>query len=269
MGHGLSRATPYAVVGFCAGALLTVLLRFLQGVDPIWQPDVAAIMGTLVATVFFVIGMGAFDPSLSEHGEHDEHGDDHAADAHGDAHGAAPSAIVPAGSKAPVVKTAVAAAEVPPPPTRLLIDNTFNMFGWLMLVLGILVVVMAVPFGPALTSVGGEGGNGNVRAIGMFEMAVPADWQEWTYNGRPVFGETIVVSQLVVFFIFVAIVIGSLMLIGGAVGWATYNLSTGLKEVKTIPRTPQDLRPPWPVRKMGDLASWLLARLPEPPQPKR
>jgi hypothetical protein len=66
---GVSRAIPMGIIGFLVGALIVITIRGLQGLDPLWNPGVGIIFGTLFCAGFFVWGMGAFNPKLSEHGE--------------------------------------------------------------------------------------------------------------------------------------------------------------------------------------------------------
>ena len=73
---GLQRAIPAAIIGFSVGAILVLLLRTAQQMDPIWDPGVALVVIPFTITGFFLWGMGAFDPRMSAHGEahgaHDE-----------------------------------------------------------------------------------------------------------------------------------------------------------------------------------------------------
>ncbi|MFQ3568176.1 MAG: hypothetical protein SNJ59_14405 [Aggregatilineales bacterium] len=57
------------ILGFLAGALLVILIRALQSLDPVWEPGIGIVAGTLFSAIFFVWGIGAFDPRLSVHGE--------------------------------------------------------------------------------------------------------------------------------------------------------------------------------------------------------
>ncbi|MFN8448725.1 MAG: hypothetical protein U0521_09090 [Anaerolineae bacterium] len=69
MQPGLSRAIPMGIIGFMFGALIVIVLRGLQGLDPIWSPGPGIIVSVLTTAVFFVWGIGAFDPRLSIHGD--------------------------------------------------------------------------------------------------------------------------------------------------------------------------------------------------------
>lgn len=66
---GLTRAVPAGILGFLLGAALVYVMRALQQVDPIWNPGVGLVIGTLFSAGFFVWGIGAFNPKLSLHGE--------------------------------------------------------------------------------------------------------------------------------------------------------------------------------------------------------
>ena len=70
---GVSRAIPMGILGFLVGALIVIILRGLQSLDPLWDPGVGIVFGTLFCAAFFVWGIGAFDPKLSEHGGEEEH----------------------------------------------------------------------------------------------------------------------------------------------------------------------------------------------------
>ena len=69
MQPGLSRAVPMAILGFMFGALIVIVLRGLQGLDPLWLPGPGIVVTAFTTAGFFVWGMGAFDPSMSVHGE--------------------------------------------------------------------------------------------------------------------------------------------------------------------------------------------------------
>ncbi len=73
MQPGLSRAIPMAILGFLLGALLVIVVRGLQSLDPLWDVGPGIAVASVITAVFFVWGMGAFDPSMSVHGEEAEH----------------------------------------------------------------------------------------------------------------------------------------------------------------------------------------------------
>ncbi len=69
MQPGLSRAIPMAIIGFLFGALLVIVIRGLQGLDPLWAAGPGIVMTAFTTAGFFVWGMGAFNPKMSVHGE--------------------------------------------------------------------------------------------------------------------------------------------------------------------------------------------------------
>jgi len=72
MQAGLSRAIPMAIIGFMVGALITILIRGMQGLDPIWAAGPGLVLAGFMMAGFFMWGMGAFNPKLSVHGEAEE-----------------------------------------------------------------------------------------------------------------------------------------------------------------------------------------------------
>ncbi len=69
MQPGLNRAIPMAIIGFLFGALLVIVIRGLQGLDPLWEAGPGIVMTAFTTAGFFVWGMGAFNPKMSVHGE--------------------------------------------------------------------------------------------------------------------------------------------------------------------------------------------------------
>jgi hypothetical protein len=69
MQAGLSRAIPGGILGFMVGALLVIIIRGLQGLDPLWASGTGIVISTITTAAGFLWGMGAFDPRLSVHGE--------------------------------------------------------------------------------------------------------------------------------------------------------------------------------------------------------
>ena len=75
---GISRAIPGAIIGFVAGLVIVTVLRSMQSMDPVWDPGVALVLTPFTMMAGWLWGIGAFNPKLSEHGEHhDEHDEDH------------------------------------------------------------------------------------------------------------------------------------------------------------------------------------------------
>ncbi len=79
---GLSRAIPAMIVGFIASLALVYGLRVVQDMEPVWMnaetsegAQVGLILAAFVSMGTFMWGVGAFDPKMSEHGDH--HADEH------------------------------------------------------------------------------------------------------------------------------------------------------------------------------------------------
>ncbi|MCY3779457.1 MAG: hypothetical protein OXG78_04025 [Chloroflexi bacterium] len=78
---GLGRAIPALIVGFIASLAFVYAMRSWQQMDPVWMnatssegAQVGLVLAAFVCMGTFMWGVGAFDPKMSEHGEHaDEH----------------------------------------------------------------------------------------------------------------------------------------------------------------------------------------------------
>lgn len=78
---GLSRAIPALILGFIASLAFVYALRVLQNMEPVWMnadssegAQVGMVLAAFVSMATFMWGVGAFDPKMSEHGDHaDEH----------------------------------------------------------------------------------------------------------------------------------------------------------------------------------------------------
>ena len=78
---GLARAIPALIIGFIASLAFVYAVRVLQNMEPVWMnadssegAQVGLVLAAFVCMATFMWGVGAFDPKMSEHGEHaDEH----------------------------------------------------------------------------------------------------------------------------------------------------------------------------------------------------
>ncbi len=82
---GLGRAIPALIAGFIASLAFVYALRTWQDMNPVWMSadssegaQVGLVLAAFVSMATFMWGVGAFDPKMSEHGEHtdDEHEDE-------------------------------------------------------------------------------------------------------------------------------------------------------------------------------------------------
>jgi hypothetical protein len=197
MQPGLSRAVPMGILGFLVGAALVLIIRALQSLDPVMDDQLVMIMGAFISTAFFVWGMGAFDPKMSEHAhEPGEHDDEHAlalAEAH----------------------------EAQEEPTQILGGYVWLVTTVLLVVILAIGVVAFLPTGLTLQIVAEA--EGNTAAIGF------AQWE--------LFGQTFIVSELIILIGFVIFMMVSLAGIAGALGLLFFSLSRGVTEVQTVPAT--------------------------------
>jgi hypothetical protein len=106
------------LVGFLLGALLTLILRGLQGLTPVWDVGPGMVLAAFMSAGFFIWGMGGFDPRMSAHGE--GHEEEH----------------TPAEE---------------PKPIALLSSTLWQLTTLLIVGLLVIAAVAWVPFGPALT----------------------------------------------------------------------------------------------------------------------
>lgn len=192
MQPGLARAVPLGIVGFLAGALLAILIRLAQGLDP--NPDApfayvgaAFVLGAFISSFFFVWGMGAFDPAMSVHGEH--------------------AAADHAESK-------------PEKPMAILSGYTWQILTWVtILILGISIIAF-LPSGPQLRSVSGDGDPSAISYTTLAQLYEPV--REFADKAAgvkmPALADNLAaiqISYLVLFIAFVFWTIVSLFVVAG------------------------------------------------------
>ncbi|MCY4464059.1 MAG: hypothetical protein OXE46_00820 [Chloroflexi bacterium] len=74
---GMTRAIPAMIVGFIGSLAFVYATRVLQNMNPVWMnaetsegAQVGLVLAAFVSMATFMWGVGAFDPKMSEHGEH-------------------------------------------------------------------------------------------------------------------------------------------------------------------------------------------------------
>ncbi len=133
-----------AILGLLLSVAIVTAIRALQGLEPVQDPGVSLVLGAFMTAGFFLWGVGAFDPRMSEH-------------AHDAAH-------------AEQMALALAEEEAKAPPRAIL-----GSYIWL-LVTGLLVLLLAVtafallPGSPALQTTGEP--LGNTAANGFIEVSL-------------------------------------------------------------------------------------------------
>lgn len=65
---GVGRAIAFGLFGFFTGSLITVVVRGFQNLSPLYDPAVGVVLGGFLGAIFFLWGIGAFNPLLSVHG---------------------------------------------------------------------------------------------------------------------------------------------------------------------------------------------------------
>lgn len=190
---GISRAVTMGVIGFMVGALLVIIVRALQSLDPVWDTGVGIVFATFFCAGFFVWGIGAFDPRLSKHGEEHEHEEAHAE----------------------------AAEEVAAPPTAILSSSIWQIAA-LLIVLVVALAAMSL-LGPTLIITREPDAAFNQVGMVPMELNVPG-----LFNID--FGT---VSQLTIFAGFVIFMIVSLAVAAGLLGFVMTFLSQGVAEARS------------------------------------
>lgn len=194
MGYSLNRAVPLAIIGFVAGAGFVILLRSLQSMDEVWNPQLGLVIGGLFAAVSFLWGIGALSPSMAGHHvqepEEDEFGNELPVEDH---HHADET------------------------PASILSEQIWTITFWTMILFACLLFFAALPGGFGYTVSSDAAANTNTN--GFF----PID----TGNGN-----TLYVSKLVAFILFAALTMVSLFGAAWLIARGFFSLNRGIKEVK-------------------------------------
>lgn len=179
---GLQRALPGAIVGFFVGAIIVMAIRAAQGLDPIFASGPVLVLTPFTVLFGWLWGVGAFNPAMSEHGDH--------------GHDEAETAIVPADEAAHEPEAAT--------PFGLLMNQTWRVTTFTMTILVIFYVFAALPTGLYLQTTDDP----SASPLGLGDMMFTL----------PFFGE-VVVNQLVVLLGFFAFTILSVVVTAGIIGF--------------------------------------------------
>ncbi|MAS37766.1 MAG: hypothetical protein CL610_27465 [Anaerolineaceae bacterium] len=204
MRPGLSRAVPMGILGFLIGMVILVAIRGLQGLQPLMDPQLAIILGTILAAGFFVYGMGALDPRMNQHAHEPEEGEE-----------------------AHAMVVAEESVEEPAPPGQILGGYLWQLSTIVVLLLIGILVFALLPEGPALRTVHQEGAN--VSAVGYVPITIGA--------------ETYYISQLTALLGFIIFMFVSLAVVAGGLGMVFFGLNQGVKVVKDTAHTPLEAEP--------------------------
>ncbi len=203
MKPGLARAVPMGILGFLGGAGLVLILRALQGVDPVWDPEIGFIMAAFTTAFAFVWGMGAFNPQVNQH-PHEPEVDEETG-----------LAIVP-------METALhheEDIEVLDTPVNTLGYSIWQVSFWSIVTLVVLFGFATIPFGFYL------------RTASEAEASVTDVGIGGTIN-LPFGGAEMEISQMTQFVGFVGFTLVSLLLISGAIGFGFWALTSGVTRAR-------------------------------------
>ncbi len=205
---GLARAVPMGILGFIGGALLALVIRMLQGLDPAGSVGAAFVLGAFISSGVFIWGMGGFDPRMSVHGEHAE--EEHA-----------------------VVKAAPAQD---PAATSILGAFTWQITFWTILSVLVIAAFAFLPAGPHIRNT--HPGQGDVSGVGFVALGgIYQPIREFLQTATslellPKMSDQLAalqVSYLVLFVVFVAVTMISLFLFGALLAGATTYFIQGKK----------------------------------------
>jgi len=205
MKPGLARAVPMGIIGLIAGLLFTLVLRGLQGVEPVWDAQIGFVVGAFTASFAFVWGMGANDKRMSAH-PHEPEVDKE-------------TGLV---LYEPKEEHADEEAEISQtPPGRVLSFNIWQVTYWQILLFVGLFAFATLPTGLNLQTTNVAGGN--TAAIGYFDFTLPFT------------NTTVTVSQLTLFAFFIFFTLASLFAVSWIIGRTMLALSKNVNEVRTAP----------------------------------
>ncbi len=210
---GLARAVPMGILGFIGGALLALVIRMIQGLDPAGSAGAALVLGAFISAGVFVWGMGGFDPRMSVHGEHA--GEEHAV-----------VTVKPIGD---------------PPSASILGAFTWQVTFWTILCVLIIAIFAFVPAGPHIRNVHpGEGdvsGVGFVALGGIYEPIREFLKTATSLDLLPKMSDELAalqISYLILFVVFVAVTMLSLFLFGALFAGAMNYFLQGKKNPDNV-----------------------------------
>ncbi len=199
---GIARAVTMGIEGFMVGALLVIIVRGLQNLDPIWSPGPGIVFMAFFAAAFFVWGIGAFDPRMSVHAEGPE--------------------------DLPRVEAVMEEVEKAATPGNLMGTDLWRVAFLTIVVLVAIFGVATIPNFLTLQTVGDP--EGDAAAVGYVPVQLPFG------------GPEIMVSEMVFFALFILWTLLSLAIAAGLIGLLIYFLSRGVTVTRGEPsledRTP-------------------------------
>lgn len=220
------------IVGFIVGALVVMLLRGLQGLDPLWHAEIGFTLAAFTSAGFFVWGIGGFDPEMSAHAHEPEVNELGliVAEPHHEE-----------------------AAEEDHPPVKVLGYSMWQVSFWTILLMAFFFGLATLPGGPALKI--SNDPVAEPSSIGYVPLQIP-------FGGNVTFrGEEVLFSELTLFVMFTAFTLVSLAVAGGGIALAMNYLARGVAEAKvsdSVPLGTYEYTPPPLVARLVRLAVFVV-----------
>ncbi|MFW5692222.1 MAG: hypothetical protein ACOCX3_02600 [Chloroflexota bacterium] len=208
MKPGLSRAVPAAILGFLGSLVFVMVLRGLQGVEPIFDAEIGMILAAFVSSAAFVWGAGGADPRMSEHPHEPE------IDQETGLILISENEIEAIEGEAIEDEEEAAAAK----PTTVLGYTMWQVAFWTTMLIVVLFGFATLPTGLFLRTTTDPLASRD--AIGYYNFQMPFG------------GPEVQLSQLTVFVIFVIITLLTLAAVGGALALMFASLSRNLAETR-------------------------------------
>jgi hypothetical protein len=229
MNHpGINRAIPGAILGFVLGEAIVMGIRYAQGLEP-WNAGVALVLAPFTLMAGWMWGIGAFNPKLSQHGEHP----------------AEESAIVPTEDGAIVQAEAHHAEEESP--GAIFFTEIWKAISLPLVLLLIIFGFANIPGGFLIRTVNDP-------------LADPAQFAPSVTLELPFVG-VIQTTEMVIFLVFVGWLFLSLLVFAGGLGFLFYKGHEQVVAASQITPGPEQTTPPAPVRAAGRAAKGAAAGL--------
>ncbi|MGJ3239248.1 MAG: hypothetical protein ACFE0Q_11125 [Anaerolineae bacterium] len=220
---GINRAIPGALLGLIIGELLVMGLRILQGL-PAWDPGVALVLAPFTMMAGWLWGVGAFNPKLSEHGDHG-------------AEATAITTVDEAGNEIVVYQEADDHAHDEEMPASLFFTEFWKAMSLPVVLLAVIFLFALIP-------------NGFYLQVVDDANASPTAFANSIMLELPFFG-TVETTQMVLFLVVVGWIGISLLLFAGLLGFLFYKGHEQVRIVNEIEPGPKQTTPPAPVRAIG------------------
>jgi len=206
MKPGLTRAVPAAILGFIGACVFVIVMRALQSIDPVWDPEIGLILAVFVTSGAFIWGMGATDPRMNTH-PHEPEVDEETG-----------LAIVSAEAEDHHHEE-----EGEEEPDSVLGYSLWSLSFWLTVILVAIGAFVTLPTGLVLQQTSDPAASPTGVGYSTWEI--------------PVLGVETELSQLTLFAGFILVTIVTLLVIGGGLALLFTSLNEGVKSVAEVDST--------------------------------